>query len=150
VLSLLDALVESGLDQEQVKQVNQAKGCVEHQLNLLNDVLDLTKVRVGPTFFAIMKFCLPSGLKKGLIVNVQLLPESIYFEHGLSCAELICRAASQCATTYLSLTLQIEAGKMIIDEAPFSLIDTLESLADAFVPARAKKDLELCIDIAGE
>ncbi|GAQ80615.1 Signal transduction histidine kinase [Klebsormidium nitens] len=84
VLGLHDALLETGLDEEQVKQVNQAKGCVEHQLNLLNELLDLSK---------------------------------------------------------------IEAGKLVLDEAPFALIENIESLADAFSTQCAKKGLELCLDI---
>jgi hypothetical protein len=44
MIGILDVVLESGLPAEQSFQVRQVKDCAVHQLNLLNEILDVSKV----------------------------------------------------------------------------------------------------------
>lgn len=44
MIGILDVVLESGLPPEQSEQVRQVKDCAVHQLNLLNEILDVSKV----------------------------------------------------------------------------------------------------------
>ncbi|GAQ92149.1 Signal transduction histidine kinase [Klebsormidium nitens] len=86
MIGLLDVLLETPHTEEQGRHLSQVKECAQHQLSLLNEVLDVSK---------------------------------------------------------------IEAGKMLLDNAPFDLVHLLESLIDVNGVQAAKKGLELCLDIRG-
>jgi signal transduction histidine kinase len=47
MIGILDVLLGSGLPPEQSEQVTQVKDCAVHQLSLLNEILDISKVGHG-------------------------------------------------------------------------------------------------------
>ncbi len=68
--------------------------------------------------------------------------------------ETFVRAVDQSARTLLSLIdeildfSRIEAGKLVLDKAPFSLSDTVQSVVELLAPGAEEKGLEIAWDVA--
>jgi len=87
ILGTLGLLAETGLDPEQKRYVETARDSAEHLLDIINDILDLSKIEAGrlglePTAFAlaplvsaVVDLFRPACLGRGIDLSIEIEPD---------------------------------------------------------------------------
>lgn len=152
VIGLLDILLcDDCLSSEQVNMVSQIRRCSTALLRLLNNILDISKV-LYICFWDVWFGCL---LKVDAFADHDeycYLPSVhdgyIYIRH-LSNFQICVRACTFHSDFTLFLSLQVESGKLLLEEADFDLNKELEGLVDMFSVQCIDHNIEIVLDLAG-
>ena len=123
VIGLLDILISDDcLTNEQYSTVTQIRKCSTALLRLLNNILDLSKVRYEDSLMIFSIFLFSHNAKKFIISN----PEN-----------------------RLTYSTQVESGKLVLEEAEFDLGRELEGLFDMFSVQCINHNVETVLDLSG-
>lgn len=78
VIGFIDILKKSKLDKEQTEQVNVLKRSSDHLMQILNDILDISKINAGKFTFTKQAFSL-----KDVLADIQAAMEKVAIQKGL-------------------------------------------------------------------
>lgn len=121
VIGLLDILIsDECLTNEQYATISQIRRCSTALLRLLNNILDISKVRFVKQFIISSDFSSNSHYMIHVNMNIYIYD------------------------------LQVESGKLVLEEAEFNMGRELEGLVDMFSVQCKNHNVETVIDLSGK